>query len=90
MSVHVRLSDFAGFPAYCDDILKLFAFNFYIFPKVMLEMFGDINESTLHLLCTVERLPFAGHMIAIALTHAHKCHAKEVKLTALNFLQVSY
>ena len=54
----------------------------------MLTMFQDITEPTLCLLCTVERLPFAGHMIAIALTHAHKCSSKDVKLTALLFLQV--
>lgn len=56
--------------------------------KVMLTMFEEITEPTLCQLCTVERLPFAGHMIAIALTYAHKCASKDVKLTALQFLQV--
>ena len=51
-------------------------------------MFEEITEPTLCQLCTVERLPFAGHMIAIALTYAHKCASKDVKLTALQFLQV--
>ena len=56
--------------------------------QVMLTMFEEITEPTLCQLCTVERLPFAGHMIAIALTYAHKCASKDVKLTALQFLQV--
>eukprot|EP00116_Pleurobrachia_bachei_P006604 sb/3466866/ len=62
----------------------------YLSLQVMLTMFTDITEPSLCLLCTVERLPFAGHMIAIALTHAHKCSCKDVKLTALAFLQTLF
>ncbi|XP_063677926.1 TELO2-interacting protein 1 homolog [Bolinopsis microptera] len=58
--------------------------------QVMLTMFQEITEPTLCQLCTVERLPFAGHMIAIALTYAHKCASKDVKLTALQFLQIMF